>query len=113
MIDRRRKLELDLRDLAERIGYYERLLAEPDPTGLSYRGMLRATELRTTRNRLLANAVQLRFQWEAELQKIALDEWRDAQAVLDACEPDAVADAQDAGDLDACGEPVSYDRYPS
>lgn len=87
--NRRRKLELDLRDLRERIAYYERLLAEPDPTGISYRGLLHATELRTTRNRLLSNAVQLRFQWESELQKIALEEWRSEQAVMDACEPDA------------------------
>jgi hypothetical protein len=34
------------------------------------------------------------------------------QALLDA-EADALADAQDAGDLDADGEPVEYDRYRS
>lgn len=91
MTDRRRELEYALRRLRDSIAYYERMLAKPDPDERNYHRRLEATQLRAARGKLLANAVQRRYEWETELQKIALDEWRTEQAALDACDTTAGA----------------------
>lgn len=74
MTDRRRELEYALRRLRDSIAYYERMLAKPDPDERNYHRRLEATQLRAARGKLLANAVQRRYEWETELQKIAQDE---------------------------------------